>query len=458
MKKTKISTFFNKEGECPMKQSLTLKETIPIGLMLFAIFFGAGNMIFPPLLGYSSGTNIWISISGFVVSSIGLPLLAIAAISLFGGNVSTLASRIHPACGVIIPLIIYLAIGPFFAIPRTGTVSYEMAVAPFLSNTLQNQWYILLLYTFLYFVITYYLSLNPSKLVDRIGKYLTPLLLIMISIIIVKAISSPVGSISTPSDSYQVAPFFKGFIEGFLTMDALAALVFGIIVINAIKEKGVTNKKSIAKSTIVAGHIAALGLSIIYISLAYIGATSQTFGTFENGSVLLTNVVQHLFGEYGLSLLGITMLFACLTTSVGLVSACGRFFITLFPKISYSKIILIICLFSFGVSNLGLSMLIKLSLPILIVIYPVAIVLIILAFFDRFIKDKQAVYVGSVLGALLISIVQGLETAELASDSLLTFMQYVPLYNEGMGWVLIALLGSLIGLMISRRTKQCSTT
>ena len=338
-----------------MKQSLTFKETIPIGLMLFAIFFGAGNMIFPPLLGYSSGTNIWISISGFVVSSIGIPLLAIAAISLFGGNVSTLASRIHPACGVIIPLIIYLAIGPFFAIPRTGTVSYEMAVAPFLSTTMQNQWYILLLYTFVYFVITFYLSLNPSKLVDRIGKYLTPLLLIMISIIIVKAISSPVGSISTPSDSYQESPFFKGFIEGFLTMDALAALVFGIIVINAIKEKGVTNKKSIAKSTIVAGLIAALGLSIIYISLAYIGATSQTFGTFENGSVLLTNVVQHLFGQYGLSLLGITMLFACLTTSVGLVSACGRFFTTLFPKISYNKIILIICLFSFGVSNLGLS-------------------------------------------------------------------------------------------------------
>ncbi|QWH32127.1 branched-chain amino acid transport system II carrier protein (plasmid) [Bacillus mycoides] len=441
-----------------MKQSLTFKETIPIGLMLFAIFFGAGNMIFPPLLGYSSGTNIWISISGFVVSSIGLPLLAIAAISLFGGNVSTLASRIHPACGVIIPLIIYLAIGPFFAIPRTGTVSYEMAVAPFLSTTMQNQWYILLLYTFIYFGITFYLSLNPSKLVDRIGKYLTPLLLIMISIIIVKAISSPVGSISTPSASYQESPFFKGFIEGFLTMDALAALVFGIIVINAIKEKGVTNKKSIAKSTIVAGLIAALGLSIIYISLAYIGATSQTFGTFENGSVLLTNVVQHLFGQYGLSLLGITMLFACLTTSVGLVSACGRFFTTLFPKISYNKIILIICLFSFGVSNLGLSMLIKLSLPILIVIYPVAIVLIILAFFDRFIKDKQAVYVGSVLGALLISIVQGLETAELASDSLLTFMQYVPLYNEGMGWILIALLGSLIGFMISGRTKQCSTT
>ena len=181
---------------------------------------------------------------------------------------------------------------------------------PLLSNTMQNQWYILLLYTFLYFVVTYCLSLNPSKLVDRIGKYLTPLLLIMISIIIVKAISSPVGYISTPSDSYQEAPFFKGFIEGFLTMDALAALVFGIIVINAIKEKGVTNKKSIAKSTIVAGLIAALGLSIIYISLAYIGATSQTFGTFENGSVLLTNVVQHLFGDIGLSLLGVAILLA----------------------------------------------------------------------------------------------------------------------------------------------------
>ncbi|MGG5737262.1 branched-chain amino acid transport system II carrier protein, partial [Bacillus cereus group sp. IBL03679] len=241
-----------------MKKSLTFKETVPIGFMLFAIFFGAGNMIFPPLLGYSSGTNVWISILGFLVSGIGLPLLAIAAISLFGGNVGTLASRIHPTCGVIIPLIIYLAIGPFFAIPRTGTVSYEMAIAPFLSATMQDNWYILLLYTFVYFSITFYLSLNPSKLVDRIGKYLTPLLLSMIGIIIIKAISSPIGSVSNPTDLYQKAPFFKGFTEGFLTMDALAALVFGVIVINAIKEKGVTNEKAIAKSTIMAGIIAAI--------------------------------------------------------------------------------------------------------------------------------------------------------------------------------------------------------
>ncbi|MGG5737386.1 branched-chain amino acid transport system II carrier protein [Bacillus cereus group sp. IBL03679] len=441
-----------------MKKSLTFKETVPIGFMLFAIFFGAGNMIFPPLLGYSSGTNVWISILGFLVSGIGLPLLAIAAISLFGGNVGTLASRIHPTCGVIIPLIIYLAIGPFFAIPRTGTVSYEMAIAPFLSATMQDNWYILLLYTFVYFSITFYLSLNPSKLVDRIGKYLTPLLLSMIGIIIIKAISSPIGSVSNPTDLYQKAPFFKGFTEGFLTMDALAALVFGVIVINAIKEKGVTNEKAIAKSTIMAGIIAAIGLAAIYISLAYIGATSQSFGTFENGSELLTNVVQYLFGQYGLLLLGITMLFACLTTSIGLVSACGRFFTTIFPKIPYNKIILIICLFSFGVSNLGLSMLIKISLPVLIIIYPVAIVLIILAFFDRFIQGKQAVYVGAVLGALLVSLIQGLETAGLASDSLLTYMKYIPLYKEGMGWVLPSLLGSLIGLMISGRTKECFTT
>ncbi|MEB9974690.1 branched-chain amino acid transport system II carrier protein [Bacillus cereus] len=440
-----------------MKQSLTFKETIPIGFMLFAIFFGAGNMIFPPLLGYSSGTNIWISILGFLVSGIGLPLLAIAAISLFGGNVGNLASRIHPACGVIIPLIIYLAIGPFFAIPRTGTVSYEMAIAPFLSTTMQDNWYILLLYTFIYFSITFYLSLNPSKLVDRIGKYLTPLLLSMIGIIIIKAISSPIGSISTPSDLYQGAPFFKGFTEGFLTMDALAALVFGVIVINAIKERGVTNEKSIARSTIIAGIIAAIGLATIYISLAYIGATSQSFGTFENGSALLTNVVQHLFGQYGLLLLGITMLFACLTTSIGLVSACGKFFSKIFPKISYNKIILTICLFSFGVSNLGLSMLIKISLPVLIIIYPVAIVLIILAFFDRFINGKQAVYVGAVLGALLISLIQGLETAGIASDSLLTYMKYIPLYKEGMGWVLPSLLGGLIGLILSGRTKESLT-
>ncbi|MFJ8119870.1 branched-chain amino acid transport system II carrier protein [Bacillus mycoides] len=440
-----------------MKKSLSVMETLPIGLMLFAIFFGAGNMIFPPSLGQMAGTNVWIAIFGFIISSVGLPLLAIAAISLFNGDVRKLASRVHPACAIIIPLIIYLAIGPFFAVPRTGTVSYEIAIAPFLSNEMQGKWYILFLFTLIYFSITFYLSLNPSKLVDRIGKYMTPALLVIIGVIIVKAIVTPVGSLSTPIQGYETAAFFKGFTEGFLTMDALGALVLGIIIINAIKEKGITDQTAIAKSTMVAGCIAAIGLTGIYLSLAYIGATSIELGIFDNGGTLLTTVVQKLFGQSGLLLLGFSILCACLTTSIGLVSACGKFFKTLLPSVSYNKIILIICLFSFVVSNLGLSMLIKLSLPVLIIMYPVAIVLIVLAFLDRLIRGKQSVYIGAVVGALLVSIVQGLEAAGLMSDSSIQFMKNIPLYKEGMGWLLLAFLGGLIGLFVTKKGKQLST-
>ncbi|ANN35526.1 branched-chain amino acid transport system II carrier protein [[Bacillus thuringiensis] serovar konkukian] len=439
-----------------MKKSLSVMETIPIGLMLFAIFFGAGNMIFPPALGQMAGMNVWTASLGFIVSGVGLPLLAIAAISLFDGDISKLASRVHPACAVIIPLIIYLAIGPFFAVPRTGTVSYEIAIAPFLSNDMQGEWYILFLFTLIYFSITFYLSLNPSKLVDRIGKYMTPALLVIIGIIIVKAIVAPVGAILTPIEEYKEAAFFKGFTEGFLTMDALGALVLGIIVINAIKEKGITDQKAIAKSTMIAGFIAAIGLTGIYLSLAYIGATTMELGMFDNGGILLTTVVQKLFGQNGLLLLGFAILCACLTTSIGLVSACGKFLKTLLPNVSYKKIIFIICLFSFVISNLGLSMLIKVSLPVLIIMYPVAIVLIILAFLDHLIGGRQSVYIGAVVGALLVSSVQGLETAGLVNHSLLQFMQKVPLYTEGMGWLLLALLGGIIGFIVPQKTKNSS--
>ncbi|WP_423060141.1 branched-chain amino acid transport system II carrier protein [Bacillus wiedmannii] len=186
-----------------MKKSLSIMETLPIGLMLFAIFFGAGNMIFPPLLGHVAGTNVCIAMSGFIVSGVGLSLLTIAAISLFDGDISKLASRVHLVCAVIIPLIIYLAIGHFFAIPHTDTVSYEMAIVPFLSSEMQGQWYVLFLFTLVYFSITFYLSLTPSKLVDRIGKYMTPSLLMIIGIIIVKAMVTTVGSLSGPTQGYE---------------------------------------------------------------------------------------------------------------------------------------------------------------------------------------------------------------------------------------------------------------
>lgn len=224
-----------------MKATLSTKDTIIIGFMLFALFFGAGNMIYPPELGQYAGTNVWKAMGGFLLTGVGLPLLGIIAIAITGRDAKGLADKAHPVFGTAFTVILYLSIGPLFAIPRTGTVSYEIGALPFLSSV--PAWLSLLLFTLVFFGITYYLALNPTKIVDRVGKILTPIKFTIIFIIIVKAILTPMGVIGTPDVSYSNGSFFKGFLEGYKTMDALASIVFGIVVINAIKGRGVTSKR-----------------------------------------------------------------------------------------------------------------------------------------------------------------------------------------------------------------------
>ncbi len=220
-----------------MRNTLKPSQIFSISLLLFAVFFGAGNMIFPPLLGLSSGQNMWVSISGFIITDVGLSLLAIVAVALAGGSFKNLASRVHPKFATILAIIIYLSIGPLFVIPRTSSVSYEIGIAPIF----QSQWYSMLVFSFIFFTIVYFLSLNPSKLVDHIGKILTPVLLGIIAIMAIKAILTP-GSFVAPIGDYKEMPFFKGFLEGFLTLDAIGALVLSTIVVNAIRQNGVNEK------------------------------------------------------------------------------------------------------------------------------------------------------------------------------------------------------------------------
>lgn len=225
-----------------MKNSLSIKETLAIGLMLFALFFGAGNMIFPPVLGQYAGENVWLAIGGFLLTGVGLPLLGVIAVALTGTGAKGLADKAHPKFGTIFTVILYLSIGPFFAIPRTGTVSYEIGLAPFLSEGQAESWIPLFIFTLVFFTITYLLALNPSKLVDRIGKVLTPILLAVIAIIVFKAIATPMGMIGAPDATYKANPLFTGFLEGYKTMDALASIVFGIVVVTARKIEGSQNE------------------------------------------------------------------------------------------------------------------------------------------------------------------------------------------------------------------------
>ena len=431
-----------------MKTTLSAKETLAIGLMLFALFFGAGNMIFPPLLGQAAGENVWPAIIGFLLTGVGLPLLGVIAVALTG-SAKGLADKAHPVFGTILIVCIYLTIGPLFAIPRTGTVSYVIAVEPFLGS--HSSGIYLFIFSLIFFGITFFLALNPSKLVDRIGKILTPILLAVIAILVIKAIVTPMGSIGPVTKAYEAAPIFTGFLEGYKTMDAIASIVFAIVVISAVKERGVTNPKSIAASCIKAGVVAAVGLALVYVSLAYLGATSvETVGSLDNGGAILSKASTFLFGSFGNVVLGVAILFACLTTSVGLVSSCGEYFSKLIPGLSYKTVVIIVSLFSLVIANFGLNEIISLSVPILSAIYPLAIVVVFLSFIDRLFNERREVYIGALFATGIFSIIDGLNAANIPLGALNKFLgEHIPLFSVGIGWLIPAIIGAVIGYILT---------
>ncbi|CAM4191431.1 branched-chain amino acid transporter [Bacillus manliponensis] len=436
-----------------MRTTLKPSQILSISLLLFAIFFGAGNMIFPPLLGLSSGENMWVSISGFVVTDVGLSLLAIVAVALAGGNFTNLANRVHPKFAAILTMIIYLSIGPLFVIPRTGSVSYEIGIAPLF----QEQWYLMPLFTFLFFTLVYFLSLNPSKLVDHIGKILTPILLGIIAIMATKAIMSP-ATYMAPVGDYESIPFFKGFLEGFLTLDAIGALVLSVLVVDAIRQNGVTEKKAMAKYTIICGSIAALFLTIVYFLLGYIGASNGHLGQFENGGQLLATVMYQFFGTNGNILLSIAIIAACLTTAIGVVSAFANYFSSILTNVSYKTLVFAVCAFSFIVSNLGLSLLITITLPVLIILYPIVIILIFVSFIDTVQKQKPSVYVGAMVAAFIVSTIHAFDNLNMMPSAITSIASTIPFYDLGIGWIVPAIIGGFVGYFIPQTRVEGETS
>ncbi|AQQ53320.1 branched-chain amino acid transport system II carrier protein [Planococcus lenghuensis] len=438
-----------------MPRKLSFSFILTLGFMLFALFFGAGNLIFPAMLGQSAGTNVWAANAGFIVTGVGLPLLGIIALGMSGkSDLQSLANRVHPVFALVFTVVLYLAIGPLFAIPRTGTVAFEIGMKPFIPEA----YTVLGLFVFsvVFFGITVFFSLKSSKIVDIIGKFLTPLLLLLVSLLISIAIIRPIGIIQAPADHYMTNAFFKGFQEGYLTMDALASFVFGIIVINAVKEKGVSGKKEVLLAVMKAGGIAAALLGIIYTSLAFIGASSVGgFGLLDNGGAVLSNASNHYFGAYGRMLLSLIVTGACLTTSIGLITACSSYFAQLMPGVSYTKFVLLFSAFSAGLANFGLNELIAISVPVLVTIYPLAILLIVLTFVHPVFNGKKEVYQGSMALSFVVAVFDGLGAAGItvpAVDEL--FTSILPLYEVGLGWMVPAIVGGIGGSLFSLiRTK-----
>ncbi|MGM0876395.1 MAG: branched-chain amino acid transport system II carrier protein [Bacillota bacterium] len=420
-------------------------ELIFISFMLFSMFFGAGNLIFPAFLGRSAGEEVWVSLVGFIITAVGLPILGVITVAKTG-SFQALATRVHPLFALIFPLVIYVSIGPGLAIPRAGSIAFEMGLKPFLPQSMIDKPLMLFLYTVVFFAITLSLSLQPSKLVDRFGKLLTPLLLVMIAIIFAKSLITPIGSFSKPTDTYKSSPFFQGFLDGYLTMDALAALVFGIVVANTIRAKGVQDTKLLSKYMSYAGIGAGILLASIYGILGYLGASSASAGQPENGAQVLTIVMNELFGQTGIFMLGLLFTLACLCVCIGLIISCSQYFSGVMPFLTYKSWATVLALVSIAVANLGLTQILSISVPILGAIYPIAVVLITLGLLNEFVTNR--VYLFTTVFTGVFSILETIN-ATFLGNAIDPVLKQVPLYDVGVGWVLPAIVGAVLGLLFS---------
>ena len=429
--------------------NLSTRAYLAIGMMLFALFFGAGNLIFPAALGQQAGSNVGWALLGFVLTGVGLPLLGVAAMGYSScKDVEELASRVHPFYGLLYTISLYLSIGPMFATPRTGTVAYEIAIKPFTEGLSMNMEPIFLA---LFFGVSLWLSISPQKLVNRIGNILTPALLLVILLLIVKSFITPLGGYAVPQPTYGDASkaVLQGFLDGYNTMDALASVVFAILVIDFVRLSGATSRAVITKTVMEVGAIAVALLGIVYVFIANIGATSvERFGLFDTGAPVLSVSANYLFGDFGQIILAIIVLLACLSTSIGLITSCGTYFHKLTPKISYKLYVVIFSVAAFGLSMFGLKTIISAAIPVLMLLYPLTIVIILLALVNNMFGGRRCVYAWTMAFTMISALMTGLETAGIAPAALeQLFTQYIPFQAAGMGWVSFAVLGFVVGLI-----------
>ncbi|MEZ9656483.1 branched-chain amino acid transport system II carrier protein [Vibrio splendidus] len=430
-----------------MKQSLKLTDIMALGFMLFAFFLGAGNIIFPPLAGQLAGDHFLPAMSGFLLTAVGLPLITIVAVAVAGGSWGHLTKDLPKRAATIMAVLIFIIIGPAFAAPRTGLVAYEMAVKPFFIDASQAH---LTLFSIAFFVVAMFFSWSQGKLIDVIGKVLTPALFVGLVVLAVAVFVNPQGDILAAHGEYITQPLTKGFLEGYNTMDTFASLMFGMLIVDAIRSKGITDRAATTKYLISAGCIAAAGLAFVYISLFFLGATSATVAAgADNGGAILSLYVQSLFGPSGQLVLSVIVLLACLTTAIGLVSACSDYFSSLTP-LSYKTWVIINGVACATVANVGLSQLISLSVPVLFALYPVAIALVALTFLRSRFPNPKAAYRVVVLVSLLFALIDGAKVAGVDVSAL----KMLPLFEIGMGWLLPTAAAIICMFFVGKATEQ----
>ncbi|TPG64205.1 branched-chain amino acid transport system II carrier protein [Ewingella americana] len=413
-----------------MSTRLASKDILALGFMTFALFVGAGNIIFPPMVGLQAGHEVWWAAAGFMVTAVGLPVMTVIALARVGGGVDALSTPIGRAAGLLLATVCYLAVGPLFATPRTATVSFEVGIAPLTGDGPLP----LFIYSVLYFALVIGISLYPGKLLDTVGHFLAPLKMVALAVLGIAAVLWPAGQSIPATDAYHAVPFSTGFVNGYLTMDTLGAMVFGIVIVNAARSRGVTDAKLLTRYTILAGLIAGVGLMLVYLSLFKLGKNSASLvPDAANGAVILHAYVEHTFGGVGSFFLAALIFVACMVTAVGLTCACAEFFAQYLP-LSYKSLVFILGLFSMLVSNLGLSHLIQISIPVLTAIYPPCIALVVLSFTLRWWNNTTRIVAPVMLVSFVFGILDGVKASALA-DFMPAWTSHLPLAAQGLAWL-----------------------
>ena len=412
------------------------KDVIVVGFALFAMFFGAGNLLFPPFLGLISGESWSKAFTGFILADVGLALLAILAIAKCGGEVGKIFARAGHKLSIALGCAIMICIGPLLAIPRTAATTFEMGIQPIFNG------FNSIVFSVIFFAITLLLTIKPSKVVDIIGSYLTPALLIALLILIGMGIVKPLGNIE-PAAINNV--FSEGIFQGYQTLDALGAVSLGGVIITSIISKGYSKKEEQINITFKAGLVAAAGLFVVYGGLTYLGATVSTmFDSNVSQAGLIVSITEMLLGFPGKVILGLIVALACLTTAIGLTSATGQYFAKLTNnKLKYETIVTVVCIFSLVVSNFGVGTIIKFSAPILTFVYPPTIVLVVFTLFGEKIKNDNVFKFGT-YAALLISILNIMSDFGVS----VPLINNLPLANLGFNWVVLVAIASIIGYFV----------
>lgn len=431
-----------------------IKKGFLIGLLLFGIFFGAGNLIFPAELGFRAGVNFYPAILGFVLSGVGIAIITLVLGTMVkGGYKNEISIKVDPKFATSYLTILYLAIGPFFAIPRTAGTSFSIGIAPVTGNGRLP----LLIFSAIYFLFAYLIAINPSKLMDRVGKVLTPMFAMLI-IILIAVGNMNFHALNQGEMSNAMSALKTGFLEGYNTLDALASVSFCLIATSSIKTFGFSSKKEYIKIMAIVGIVTAIFFSSLYIGLGALGnkfsvpAEVLADPNTNIGTYILSKSSYELFGSFGQVFLGAMTILTCFTTTAGLIVVVSEYFVDTFPRFKYKTYVNIFTLIGFAMSNFGLNTIIKISVPVLRILYPITIVIVAIIILNKFVRLSKS---GMAVTVILTTVFSGIEVmgSVLKVKAINTVMSFFIGGDSGFFWINIAVLGIVLSLLLRDKIK-----